>query len=110
MRHVRYPSEPKTASRATRLFFEAMEHSGVPRPLIAQRAGIHVNNFYGWKNGKISATVINMEAALAVLGLEFCLRPIGSREDPYPASFESTPFRESYPYVLFAELETGGAD
>jgi len=80
MRRIKVPAESKTASKATRDFFEILDHSGVPRPIVAEKAGIHVNNFYGWMNGRISATITNMEAALAVLGMEFCIRPIQRRQ------------------------------
>ena len=76
MRHMRSPSEARTASMATRRFFDLLDSSDVPRPVVAKKAGIHVNNFYGWKSGRVSATVLNMEAALAVLGMELCIRPI----------------------------------
>jgi len=48
--------------------------------MIADKSGLHINTFYGWKTGKAAATVFNMEAALSVLGLELIIRPIDSTE------------------------------
>ena len=86
MRRIKVPAESKTASKATRDFFEILDHSGVPRPIVAEKAGIHVNNFYGWKNGRISATITNMEAALAVLGMGI-LHPPDSAPTALAAAF-----------------------
>lgn len=106
MRHVNSPSEPKTASKATRLFFEVLDSSGVPRPIVAEKAGIHVNNFYGWKSGRISATIVNMEAALAVLGMEFCIRPIQQRQECRKSlSPDKASQDESLLYAPFAHLD-----
>lgn len=68
----------RTASAATRKFFEVLSTCGVSQQEIADKAGVHVNTFYGWKTGKASAGIPNMEAALAVLGYELTIRPINS--------------------------------
>ena len=44
-----------TASAATRKFFEVLGSSGISQQEIADKAGVHVNTFYGWKTGKASA-------------------------------------------------------
>ncbi|TIN01003.1 MAG: helix-turn-helix transcriptional regulator [Mesorhizobium sp.] len=75
----RHP-QARTASPATRSFFEVIGSSGVSQAKVADECGIHVNTFYAWKTGKASATVFNMEAALSVLGLELVIRPIRQPE------------------------------
>lgn len=72
--------EPRTASAVTRQFFRVLDELGVPQSTVAADASLHVNTFYGWKTGKAGASVPNMEAALAVLGLELCIRPIRQPE------------------------------
>jgi hypothetical protein len=66
----------RTASTATRQFFQYLDTAGISQSEISDRSGIHVNTFYGWKTGKAAATVFNMEAALAVMGLELIIQPI----------------------------------
>ena len=73
-------SQARTASAVTRMFFEALDASGISQTKVADKSGAHVNTFYGWKTGKTAATVINMEAALSVLGLELVIRPIRKSE------------------------------
>jgi hypothetical protein len=70
------PKEPKTASAVTRMFFERLDRTGVQIQALAEECGVHMNTLYYWKSGKRAATVINMETALAVLGLELVIRPI----------------------------------
>jgi hypothetical protein len=72
--------EPKTASVVTRMFFERLDRTGVQIRDLAEQCGVHVNTLYYWKSGKIAATVINMETALSVLGLELAIRPIQKLE------------------------------
>jgi len=48
---------------------------------VAEKSGIHVNTLYCWKTGKASASVLNMEAALAVLGLELVIRPVNLNQE-----------------------------
>ena len=76
--------EPRTASAVTREFFRCLERSSVSLPEVSRRSGPHLNTFYGWRSGKASATVPNLEAALAVLGLELCIRPINSNQETIP--------------------------
>ncbi|ESX17849.1 hypothetical protein X766_15665 [Mesorhizobium sp. LSJC255A00] len=78
-------NQPRTASAVTRAFFNHLAKAGVSTALIAEKSGCHANTLYGWKNGKYSASVPNMEAALAVLGLELVIRPI----NPKPEEFQS---------------------
>ncbi|RUX60199.1 helix-turn-helix transcriptional regulator [Mesorhizobium sp. M7A.F.Ca.CA.002.12.1.1] len=77
-------TQPRTASAVTRAFFAALEDAGVSQELLSKKSGCHVNTFYGWKTGKSSANVPNMEAALAVLGLELCIRPINPNQGKLP--------------------------
>lgn len=67
---------PRTASATTRAFFEMMDKEGISHPELARKCGIHENTLYYWRSGRSSATVINMEAVLSVLGLELVIRPI----------------------------------
>lgn len=69
-------TEVRTASAVTRAFFVALERSEIPAKQLAIRSGVHANTLYCWRTGKASASVLNMEAALAVLGLELVIRPI----------------------------------
>ena len=70
------PKEPKTASTVTRMFFDCLERADVQIRDLAEECGVHMNTFYCWKSGKRAATVVNMETALSVLGLELAIRPI----------------------------------
>lgn len=76
--------DPRTASAVTRAFFQALEHSNIPAQEVARKGGIHINSLYCWKAGKASASVLNMEAVLAVLGLELAIRPINSSQESTP--------------------------
>jgi hypothetical protein len=73
-------NQPRTASAVTRQFFRVLDELGVSQSGLAGDASLHVNTFYGWKTGKAGASVPNMEAALAVLGLELFIRPISNPE------------------------------
>jgi hypothetical protein len=74
------PREPRTASAVTRAFLHALDTGPMPVREVSDESGVHVNSFYNWRTGKAAATVINLEAALAVLGLELCIRPINSSQ------------------------------
>jgi hypothetical protein len=74
-------NQPRTASAITRSFFHHLAKAKVSTAVVAERAGCHANTIYGWKNGRYSANVPNMEAALAVLGLELVIRPINSKPE-----------------------------
>ncbi|RWB40502.1 MAG: XRE family transcriptional regulator [Mesorhizobium sp.] len=78
-------NQPRTASAVTRSFFSHLAAAGVSQETLAKRSGCHVNTFYSWKTGKASASVPNMEAALAVLGLELVIRPINSKPEDIAA-------------------------
>jgi hypothetical protein len=67
--------DPRTASAVTRAFFDALNASPLTPRQVAKLSGHHVNTFYNWRMGKASASVLNMEAALDVLGLELAIRP-----------------------------------
>lgn len=75
------PSQVQTASAVTRAFFETLETSPVTTNLLSKKSGIHPNTLYCWKTGKASASVINLEAALAVLGFELVIRPINPNQE-----------------------------
>lgn len=75
------PCEVRTASAVTRQFFQLLETSAKPTKEVADKSGIHVNTLYCWRTGKASASVLNMEAALAVLGLELVIRPVSSNQE-----------------------------
>jgi hypothetical protein len=68
--------EARTASPTTRRFFEIMERLEISQAELSRQSGIHVNNFYNWKTGISAATILNMEAALSVMGLELIIQPI----------------------------------
>lgn len=78
---MRAPCEVRTASAVTREFFKHLESSPKSSKAIAKKTGVHPNTFYCWKTGKAAATIPNMEAALAVLGLELVIRPINSNQE-----------------------------
>lgn len=75
------PCEVRTASAVTRTFFEMLDQSAIPSKEIADKSGIHCNTLYCWRTGRASASVLNMEAALAVLGLELVIRPVNSNQE-----------------------------
>lgn len=75
------PSEVRTASAVTRTFFEHLGRSQISTKEIAGKSGIHINTLYCWRTGKASASVLNMEAALFVLGFELVIRPIKSNQE-----------------------------
>jgi len=77
-------SGPRTASAVTRAFFCALKESGLATQEVAFRSGNHINSFYNWKTGKASAGILNLEAALAVLGLELAIRPINLNPEEEP--------------------------
>lgn len=66
---------PKTASVATRKFFETINKSGLTDQEVAQRAGMHPNTLYTWRSGKAAATVFNMESILDTMGFELVIKP-----------------------------------
>lgn len=74
-------SDPRTASAVTRQFFHHLESSSTSLQEVARKSGAHPNTFYCWRSGKAAATVVNMEAALAVLGLELVIRPINPNQE-----------------------------
>ena len=53
----------------------------MPSKHVSQKSGIHLNTLYCWRTGRASASVLNMEAALAVLGLELVIRPINPSQE-----------------------------
>ena len=71
-------SDVRTASAVTRSFFKHLGRSELSTQEVSEVSGVHINSFYNWKTGKAAATLLNMEAALAVLGLELAIRPINS--------------------------------
>ena len=68
--------EPKTASAVTRMFFERLDNADIQALELSRQCGAQTNTLYCWRHGKAAATVANMEAALAVLGLELVIQPI----------------------------------
>lgn len=70
------PSSLRTASVTTRKFFQLIDSSDLSETELSRISGIHPNTFYGWKSGKASATVFNLEAALSVLGYELVIKRI----------------------------------
>lgn len=71
---------PRTASAVTRAFFEHLNQSQLSAQEVAHKGGVHVNSLYCWKTGKVSASVPNLEAVLAVLGFELAIRPINPNQ------------------------------